>query len=134
MLTSVSTSLVPLYCAPPQKPLSNSLCLCVILRENCHFLFQSTYFESGVWNTCRLLFCPVSPSRGQVRSQELFSGGKRNLKYFTLRHVLAGCGPYIMDLSFSCRGCLQCLNAPMAPWCFRFLTYSARCNISLLVG
>ena len=58
------------------------------------FLFQSTYFESGVWGTCRLLFCPVSPSRGQVRSKELFSGGKQNLKIFTLRHVLAGCGPY----------------------------------------
>ena len=95
MLKSVSTSLVPLYCAPPQKPLSNSLSLCVILRENCHFLFQSTYFESGVWSTCRLLFCPVSPSRGQVRSQELFSGGKQNLKNFTPRHVLAGCGPYM---------------------------------------
>ena len=94
MLKSVSTSLVPLYCAPPQKPLSNSLSLCVRLCENCHFLFQSTYFESGVWGTCRLLFCPVSPSRGQVRPQELFSGGKQNLKIFTLRHVLAGCGPY----------------------------------------
>ena len=73
---------------------TNSLSLCVRLCENCHFLFQSTYFESGVWGTCRLLFCPVSPSRGQVRSQELFSGGKQNLKIFTLRHVLAGCGPY----------------------------------------
>ena len=72
---------------------TNSLSLCVRLCENCHFLFQSTYFESGVWGTCRLLFCPVSPSRGQVRSQELFSGGKQNLKIFTLRHVLAGCGP-----------------------------------------
>ena len=56
------SSLVPLYCAPPQKPLSSS---------------RSTYFESGVWSTCRLLFCPVPPSRGQVRSQELFSGGKQ---------------------------------------------------------
>ena len=93
MLKSVSTSLVPLYCAPPQKPLS--LSLCVRLCKNCHFLFQSTYFESGVWGTSRLLFCPVSPSRGQVRSQELFSGGKQNLKNFTLRHVLAGCGPYV---------------------------------------
>ena len=92
MLKSVSTSLVP--CAPPQKPLNNSLSLCVRLCENCHFLFQSTYFESGVWGTCRLLFCPVSPSRCQVRSQEVFSGGKQNLKNFTLRHVLAGCGPY----------------------------------------
>ena len=53
MLKSVSTSLVPLYCGPPQKPLS--LSLCVRLCENCSFLFQSTYFESGVWGTFRPL-------------------------------------------------------------------------------
>ena len=89
MLMSVSSFLVPLYYAPPQKPF-------VRLCENCDCLLQGTciYFQSGVWGTFRILWCLVSPSRGQVRSQTLFSGEKRNLKVVPLRHVLAGCGPY----------------------------------------